>query len=271
MRNSFICLHSLLIVLGALLLGACASTKKIAYFQDLLPGEGGFQVTSPIEIRISPEDKISIVVNSKDPQLADLFNLPVVGHRIGQTLTTSMNQNQQISGYTVDSRGNIDFPVLGEIKVQGMNRAEVAAAIKSELVNRNLVKDPVVTVEFMNLNVAIMGEVNNPGRFSIDRDKITILDAVSMAGDLTIYGKRENVLVLRRTNGSQKVYRVNLCSAEQLYGSPAYYLQQNDVVYVEPNSTRARQSNVNGNNVISTSFWLSVASLLTTVIVLLVK
>ena len=132
-------------------------------------------------------------------------------------------------------------------------------------------KDPVVTVEFMNLTIAVMGEVNKPGRFNIDRDKITLLEALSMAGDLSIYGKREKVLVLREENGKQRVYGINLCSADHLYSSPAYYLQQNDVVYVEPNTTRARQSTVNGNNVISTSFWLSIASLLATVTVLFVK
>lgn len=113
--------------------------------------------------------------------------------------------------------------------------------------------------------------MNNPGRFSIDKDNLTILDALSQAGDLTIYGKREKVLVLRKEEGKQRVYGVNLCSAEHLYTSPAYYLQQNDVVYVEPNATKARQSTVNGNNVRSTSFWISLASLLTSIAVLIAK
>ena len=176
-----------------------------------------------------------------------------------------------MSGYTVDSKGNIDFPVLGEIHIAGMTREEVAAYIKKELQSHDLIKDPVVTVEYMNLSVAVMGEVNNPGRFSIDKDNLTILDALSQAGDLTIYGKREKVLVLRQEEEKQRVYGVNLCSAEHLYTSPAYYLQQNDVVYVEPNATKARQSTVNGNNVRSTSFWISLASLLTSIAVLIAK
>ena len=121
----------------------------------------------------------------------------------------------------------------------------------------------------MNLTGSVMGEVNSPGRYSIDKDKMSILEVLSMAGDLTIYGRRDNVLVLRQEEGEQKVYAVNLASADQLYTSPAYYLQQNDVVYVEPNDTKARQSTVNGNNVRSTSFWLSLASLLTTIAVLI--
>ena len=121
----------------------------------------------------------------------------------------------------------------------------------------------------MNLTVSVMGEVNSPGRYSIDKDKMSILEVLSMAGDLTIYGRRDNILVLRQEDGAQKVYAVNLGSADQLYTSPAYYLQQNDVVYVEPNDTKSRQSTVNGNNVRSTSFWLSLASLLTTIAVLI--
>ena len=152
-----------------------------------------------------------------------------------------------------------------------MTREEVAVYIKKELQSHDLIKDPVVTVEFMNLSVNVMGEVNRPGRYNIDKDHLTILDALSQAGDLTIYGKREKVLVLRNENGKQRVYGINLCSADHLYSSPVYYLQQNDVVYVEPNDTKARQSTVNGNNVRSTSFWISLASLLTTIRVLIFK
>lgn len=159
----------------------------------------------------------------------------------------------------------------GGLHVQGMTREEVAVYIKKELQSHDLIKDPVVTVEFMNLSVNVMGEVNRPGRYNIDKDHLTILDALSQAGDLTIYGKREKVLVLRNENGTQRVYGINLCSADHLYSSPVYYLQQNDVVYVEPNDTKARQSTVNGNNVRSTSFWISLASLLTTISVLIFK
>ena len=135
----------------------------------------------------------------------------------------------------MDSKGDIDFPVLGKLHVQDMTREEVAVYIKKELQSHDLIKDPVVTVEFMNLSVNVMGEVNRPGRYNIDKDHLTILDALSQAGDLTIYGKREKVLVLRNENGKQRVYGINLCSADHLYSSPVYYLQQNDVVYVEPN------------------------------------
>lgn len=259
----------IIVVASALLLGSCATPKKISYFQDLRSGERDLTQTALAEIRIQPKDKLSILVNSQDLRLTNLFNLPVVSQQIGQE--TSSNTNRGLSGYTVDSNGDIDFPVLGKIHIWGMTREEVAAHIKQELQSNDLIKDPVVTVEFMNLNIKVLGEVNNPGRFSIDRDNMTLLDALSLAGDLTIYGNRENVTVLRDDGGRQRVYKVDLCSAGELYHSPAYYLQQNDVVYVEPNATKARQSTVNGNNVRSTSFWISLASLLTTIGVLVFK
>jgi len=133
------------------------------------------------------------------------------------------------------------------------------------------VKDPVVIVEYANLGFNVMGEVNKPGRYSFDRDHLTILDAISMAGDLTIQGRRYNVFVMREEGDERVTYRLNLQNAQELLQSPAYYLQQNDVVYVEPNEFRSRQTTVNGNNVLSASFWISVASLLTSIAVLIVK
>ena len=230
--------YILLLLTVASLLGSCAA-PKVAYFTDLKPGMAE-QVLNPLEIRVRPEDKISILVNSKDPLLMDLFNLPIISRQIG--IRSEASNNQGMSGYTINKDGNIDFPVLGHIHVAGMN-----------------------------LTVSVLGEVANPGRFNIDKDRLTLLDALSMAGDLTVYGKRENVLVQREENGKKTLYRVNLNSGYDLYASPVYYLQQNDIVYVEPNSVRARQSTVNGNNVRSTSFWLSLASLLTTITVLIVK
>lgn len=267
----FVCILFLSII-GTGLLSSCGTSKDVIYFQDLKPGETEITLPEVQAITVQPEDKISIIVNSRDPQLTDLFNLPYVSRQLGQSLRTtglSTGTNNGISGYTVDANGNIDFPVLGKVHVAGMKREEIAEHIKNELVTKNLVKDPVVTVEFMNLCVSVMGEVNNPGRFAIDRDRLTILDALSMAGDLTIYGNRQKVLVLRQEDGQQRVYGINLTSGEHVYTSPAYYLQQNDVVYVEPNSMRSRQSTVNGNNVRSTSFWISLASLLTSIGILI--
>ncbi len=255
-----------LLIFAAGLLGSCA-TPNVAYFQNVPTGTAE-QVLNTLDIRVRPDDKISILVNSKDPALMNLFNLPIISNQVGMSYSTN---SHGLSGYTVNNEGEIDFPVLGAVHVAGMTREEIAAHIKAELVERNLIKDPVVTVEFMNLTVSVLGEVAKPGRFNIDKDRLTLLDAIGMAGDLTIYGKRDNVLVQREENGKKVVYRVNLNSGYDLYASPVYYLQQNDVVYVEPNDVRARQATVNGNNVRSTSFWMSLASLLTTITVLIVK
>ena len=270
-RYKLIC--SLLILFaGVTALSSCGSSKQVVYFQDLKPGESEIKLPEVQAITVRSEDKISIIVNSRDPQLTDLFNLPIMSRQLGQSMRSGISStgtSQGISAYTVDTNGEIDFPVLGKIHVAGMKREEIAECIKNELVSKNLVKDPVVTVEFANLCVSVLGEVNNPGRFSIDRDRLTVLDALSMAGDLTIYGNRNKVLVLRQEGNVQRVYGLDLTSGEHVYSSPAYYLQQNDVVYVEPNAVKARQSTVNGNNVRSTSFWISLASLLTSVAILI--
>lgn len=255
------------VLAAAALLGSCA-TPKVAYFQDVQPGTPE-QVLNRLDIRVRPEDKISIIVNSKDPLLMELFNLPTVSRQIGSG--SSGSSSQGISGYTVDKSGNIDFPVLGAVHVAGMTREEIASYIKEELVEKNLVKDPIVTVEFQNLTVSVLGEVASPGRYNIDKDRLSLLDAISMAGDLTINGKRDNVLVQREENGKKVLYKVDLNSGLDLYASPVYYLQQNDIIYVEPNSMRARQATVNGNSIRTPSFWISLVSLATTVTVLIVS
>ena len=271
MKQNNKCGNITCLLLLAILLCSCATPRQITYFQDLHDGVNKTITNSKI-VRVKPEDKISIIVKSTDPQLAELFNLPIVSYRVGQGSTSALGSgSQQVSSYSVNSKGFIDFPVLGEIYVEGQTREEIASNIKKKLIDQNLIKDPVVTVEFDNLSYSVLGEVNRPGKFVIDRDRVTILDAISAAGDLTIYGKRDNITVLRHEYNKETVYTINLCSGNDLFESPAYYLQQNDVVYVEPNDARARQSTVNGNNVRSTSFWLSLASLLTTIGVLVFK
>lgn len=252
-----------LLLAGLALLCACSAPKDVLYFQDLRAGDAyRFETTKDITVR--PMDKLSIVVNSRDPQLTALFNLPEVRKQISAVgNNATLNNSQNTLGYTVDSEGYIDFPVLGRLLVTGMTREQITAYIKKELITKNLVKDPVVTVEFANLGVTVLGEVKTPGRYLLDRDQTTLLDVLGMAGDLTIYGNRNKVIVLRQEGDTRRTYSIDLTSSQQVYSSPAYYMQQNDIVYVEPNEMRARQSTVNGNNVRSTSFWFSLASLLT--------
>ena len=256
--------HLLWAAVLAMVLASCNTTKQITYFQDIQPGvEEQIQVGE--DIRLAPDDKIGILVSSKNQELALTFNLPTVTYRMGQQGSGITNTNGQVSPYTVDANGDIDFPVLGKLHVAGMTRSELEGYIKGQLVGRGLIKDAVVTVDLLNLYVSVLGEVNKPGRYAIDRDRMTLLDVLGMAGDLTIFGQREHVYVLRTEGDKQTSYEVNLCSAQQLQESPVYYVQQGDVVYVRPNPMRTRQSTVNGNNVRSASFWLSVVSLVTSV------
>lgn len=272
-------LFRILCVATVALAASCSTPKNITYFQDL-DQTAVLDMADRQMIRIEPEDKISIVVKSKDPALAELFNLSISTNRIGNNTSTSGNTatirtysgtSESMSNYTVDPKGDIDFPILGTLHVAGMTRFEVAAFIKGELIGRNLVKDPVISVEFLNTGISVMGEVTNPGRFDMNRDNITVLDAIALAGDLTIQGQRENVLVLREENGQMKTYRIDLTNASQMVRSPGFNLKQNDIVYVEPNPMKKRSTTVNGNSVLNASFWVSVASLLTSVAVLIFK
>lgn len=249
------------LALGSVLAGAvsCSTPKNITYFQDLT--ETVLPTPEPVLTRVAPSDKLSIIVKTKSAELVNLFNLTLPGDRIGEGY----------SDYTVTPEGTIDFPVLGKLKVDGMTRGELAAFIKGELMGRDLVKDPVVTVEFLNTGFSVMGEVNRPGRFNFNKDQLTLLEALSMAGDLNIQGKRDNIAVVRHEADGVHTYRVDLTNFAELEKSPAYYVRQDDVIYVEPNAIKKRQTTVNGNNILSAGFWVSIASLLTSVAVLIFK
>lgn len=258
----------------AAILMSCATQRQIVYFQDVENGTVE-RIERADDIRLRPSDQIAIVVNSKDQQLAEMFNLPLVTYRVGNANTavggTRPSYSQQSMAYTVRDDGSIDFPILGRVEVEGLTREEVAAKIKGMLVEGGLLKDAVVTVEYMNLSVSVLGEVSKPGRINIDKERISIVDAISMAGDLTIYGCRDRVMVLRLEEDGQHTYMVDLRNNAELCESPVYYLQQGDVVYVAPNKMRSRQSTVNGNNVLSASFWLSLTSLLATITALFIR
>ncbi len=261
--------HLLFIIAAALLLASCNTSKRITYFQDIQDYKDASADAVPPapEIRLRPDDKISIIVNSKDPELTALFNLPYTTRVLGaQTENVTMNSNYGTSAYVVKRDGTIDFPVLGSVPAGGKTRDELSAFIKNELITQGLVNDPVVTVEFVNLQFSVMGEVRTPGSYKITRDYVTILDALSMAGDLNINGKRENVLVLRPDSiGKLTAYTVDMRSFASVQNSPVYYIHQNDYIYVEPNKKKANESTVNANTVQSAAFWISVASFLASV------
>ena len=252
---------------------ACSTPKNIVYFQDM-GNASELTPTSASAIRLQPMDQISIIVNSRDPQVTSMFNMPYYSSMIGaqQSLTAnstvgSSSGQGRISGYTIDANGNIDFPVIGKINLAGLTREEAEAYVKRILIESKQIKDPVVTIEFMNLGFSVLGEVTRPGRYRIDRDRYTILDALGMAGDLTINGLRENVTLVRHdaASGKDTVYKLNLLKSNEVYSSPAFYIQQGDIIYVTPNNKRLRESLANGNAAYTTSFWISLASLAATI------
>jgi len=261
--------HLFFIIAAVMLLASCNTTKKITYFQDIQNYTDTTKSVAPPapEIRLRPDDKISVIVNSRDPELTNMFNLAYVTRTLGSTSeNTSTGTQHGTSGYVVKRDGTIDFPVLGSIIAAGKTREELSAYIKNELISQGLVSDPIVTVEFINLQFSVMGEVKKPGSYNINRDYITLLDALSMAGDMTISGKRENVLVLRPDSiGKLTAYTVDMRSFAEVQNSPVYYIHQNDYIYVEPNRKKANESTVNANTVQSAAFWISVASFLASI------
>ena len=233
-------LELLLVAICAVLLSSCKTQEKILYFQDIQLNKNE-PVVGTRDIRLQPKDQISIIVNSKDPQLAALFNLATSSNQVGASGGSS--SSSKISGYTLDDKGEIDFPVLGKIKISGMTKSEVAEHVKSSLIEANLINDPVITVEFMNLYVTVLGEVSSPGKYMISKDQITLLEALSMAGDLSIYGIRDGIYVIREENGQRITYKTDIRS-KNLFASPAYFLKQNDVIYVEPNKAKTKSSRI---------------------------
>lgn len=250
---------------------ACSTPKDVVYFQDVtVPSISEVSVRN---ITFKPNDKISIIVNSRDREVSDMFNLPYVQRQIGLGGGGAYAgvQSQGVCSYTINKNGDIDFPFLGELHVAGMTRNELAYYIKGRLIQADLVKDPIITVELLNGQYSVLGEVNAPGRYPIDRDNMTILDALGTSGDLTILGKRENVRLIRTENGKQETFILSLLDEKSLRESPAYFIQQDDVIYIEPNVTKVRQSSLNANTVLSTSFWISIASMAITLVAVILR
>lgn len=259
----------LIILLFLVIAVTSCEAPKLGYFQDVQSGQTQ-QLQEPRLVAIEPGDKLSILVGSKDPALAYLFNLQIVG-RYRTSQSDASLSTSQVASYTVDEKGYIDFPVLGKLYLKGKTRSEVAAFVKKELISRQMLKDPIVTVDFLDLYFSVMGEVNSPGRFLMDHDKTTLIDALSRAGDLTINGRRDNVLIMREVDDKQMAYRIDLTNVQSLYNSPVYYLKQGDMIYVEPNEKKARESTGTGNAFMQPTLWISLASLVTSVSVLIFK
>ena len=254
-----------LIAIAAFFAASCSSKtyKNINYFQDV-QNDTIMNMAVNQGILIQEKDMISIIVSSSNPAASAIYNLPVASYQAGSEISTANSSYQRLLGYIVDNEGNIEFPKLGKIHVAGMNRWQLCEKIRRELIDNGLLLDPVVTVEFMNFKFSVLGEVVAPGTYTNQGDRINILQALSMARDLTIYGRRDNIRVFREINGKRQVYVVDIRDTD-IFNSPAYYLQQNDIVYVTPNAVRAGQSTINENNFRSVSFWMTMGSTLVTI------
>ena len=250
-------------VLTVFLLTACQSYKKVPYLQDAEVVLYSTQNEQLYDAKIMPKDLLTIVVSCTSPELAAPFNLTVATQsNAALNYTTTQPVLQQ---YLVDNEGNINFPVLGELHVGGLTKKATEQMIVEKL--KPYIKEtPIVTVRMVNYKISVLGEVARPGTFTINNEKVNLLEALAMAGDMTVWGLRDNVKLIREgADGKQQIITLDLNSAETIL-SPYYWLQQNDIVYVTPNKAKARNSDI-GN---STSLWFSATSILVSLASLLV-
>ncbi|MBU3822277.1 polysaccharide biosynthesis/export family protein [Flavobacteriaceae bacterium XHP0103] len=218
-----------LILFNLILFTSCATREDVVYFQNAKSFETQVD-TDTFESRFKVDDQVSIFVSTFDMEAVKPFNL-VTGGGLNEQATSGTPIN-----YTVDIEGNIDYPVLGKIKLLGLTIEEAKSLLKEKL--SEYLKDPIINISVLNFEVTILGEVNAPGTYPVSGERISLLKAIGLAGDLTIKGKRDNVLVIRDFNGTKTYTRVDLRNKE-LFDSPVYFLTQNDVVYVEPNKSGA--------------------------------
>lgn len=227
---SEIVVTSLLLVL----LSSCVNTRQVKYFPDA--GNGIVATTSRIpESIIQKNDILHITISSLDPEASTFFNQAQANGNEGTTTASSLGGN---TGYLVSSAdGSIQLPMLGSIAAEGKTKDELRSFIEKTILDRKLLVDPIISIRFMNYRVTVLGEVNRPSVISVPNEKISLLEALGLAGDITIYGKKENIMVIREENNKKTVARLNL-NSNDLFTSPYYYLRSNDIVYVEPNKAR---------------------------------
>ncbi len=225
-----------LILLGLVVLfGSCVDTKKVTYFNSLSEGVIPSSLVN-LEPIIQKSDILSITVSSPNPEATAIYNAPNV-ISLSSNTTSSAGNIAPASGYLVNQEGNIEFPGLGNVLVAGLSKQKAKEVITKLLIDNKLLIDPIVTIRYLNYRVTVLGEVARPTVVSVPNEKISLLEAIGLAGDLTIYARRDNVLLIREEKGSKLVKRINLNDSE-LFSSPYYYLKSNDVIYVESNSAK---------------------------------
>lgn len=228
-------------------LQSCASYKKVPYFKNIPDSAYMYQNGVTIEtvpytdVKLQPDDILQVSILTIDPTVGNNSGIGTSMDMVPDPMSSGTAGNKNISGYLVDKDGNIELPLAGKVKVAGLTTSQAREAIKQKA--SVFYKEPIVNVRLANFKVTILGEVLRPGNYLVASEKATVLDALGLAGDMTVYGKRENVMLLRREEGKQRVVRMNLNSTD-LIGSPYYYLRQGDVVYVEPTKSKAAASDI---------------------------
>ena len=252
----------LLFLLAVATMCSCNLQKKIVYFQDAEQHEI-IQMAENYEVRIKPNDRLKIIVTSKNSELASPFNSSVSYNALApadKPISSAANGDISVQTRTVRPDGTLEMPIIGAIDCKGKTRAELANEIARMIRDGKYISDPTVNVQFADMKITVMGEVVRPGQFDIVRDEITILDALALAGDMTIYGERDEVAVIRKVDGKTVINYLDL-RHKATFESPFYHLQPNDVVYVKPNRYKAANAEINQNR----SFWISIVSTLVSV------
>jgi polysaccharide export outer membrane protein len=248
------------LLIGFISISACVSKKDIVYFQNDEIDQS--KVSNSYKTIIKPDDVLQITITALDIEAVRPFNLSAVTYATASNSAVGQAQQQT---YLVDNKGEIEFPVLGKIKIGGLTRDETIDLLRNKLAP-DYIKDPNINIRIANYKISVMGDVQRPGSYNIPNERITILDALALAGDINISAQRNNILIIREEGGKKLQYRVDLRSNEVLT-SPVYYLQQNDVVYVEPNYARIQSASSNSN----TSLFISITGLLITLATLLTR
>lgn len=253
--------YFLILLATALLLSSCKSSKKFVYLQDMEPGQS-YPYDAKHEAVIHKNDRLDITVSSKSPELAIPFNTNGGAFQVGSNGVVSETSATPKKGYRVDVNGDITFPILGRLHVEGLKVSEVTEMIRKRIIDGKYIKDPLVSLEFLNFKYSVLGAVGGNGTFTVDGDRITLLEAIAKAGDVSANGRVDRVAVIREQDGERIMFLHDLRSKD-LFESPCFYLQQNDIVYVEP-KYRKRDREDRGFQI--TSVLLSVASVITSII-----
>lgn len=256
--------HPIVCALLGLLLSACSAQKRVWYVQDVTDATPE-AIARIGQIRIKPLDRITVVVNSRNPELAVPFNSSTSYNSLAGIPATASAGQQALQVRTVDETGCLDFPIIGPVKCAGMTRSQLAREIACRIRSQGHIKDPSVNVQFADLKIAVIGEVARPGYYDIENDRVSIFDALAMAGDITVYGIRNDVVVTREENGLRSIEHLDLTS-KRVFENPAFYLQQNDIVYVRPNKYKAQAGEISQNR----SFYLSLIGAAVSVATLIV-